>query len=155
MQLTEKEKTLLNELKHQEKTCVEKYEFYANSAKDPELATLFRTIKKEEEEHLNSINDTLNGNIPTIENKDSKVMSYKPNATYTNMTNSEDKKHDELLCTDSIANEKYVSSTYDNDLYHFTSHAIRKLLNHIQTEEQEHAEMIYRYKEANGMVATA
>ena len=62
-----------------------------------------------------------------------------------------DKKHDALLCSDSISSEKYVSSAYNNDLFSFASPKVRQILNHIQTEEQQHAEMIYRYKTANQM----
>ena len=44
-----------------------------------------------------------------------------------------------------------VSSAYNNDLFSFASPKVRQILNHIQTEEQQHAEMIYRYKTANQM----
>ena len=42
MILKEKERAALEDLQTQEKSCVEKYEKYANQAKDPELKSLFQ-----------------------------------------------------------------------------------------------------------------
>ena len=77
--------------------------------------------------------------------------NYHPKAAYHASSENADKKHDALLCSDSISSEKYVSSAYNNDLFSFASPKVRQILNHIQTEEQQHAEMIYRYKTANQM----
>ena len=49
MILKEKEKTVIQDLQTQEKSCVEKYGRYAEQAKDPELKNLFQTIQKEEQ----------------------------------------------------------------------------------------------------------
>jgi Mn-containing catalase len=62
-----------------------------------------------------------------------------------------EKEHDSFLCTDAIAMEKYVSSAYNFDLFQFGNSKLRKLLNDIETEEQNHAEMLYKYKKANMM----
>ena len=43
MILKEKERAALEDLQTQEKSCVEKYEKYANQARDPELKSLFQT----------------------------------------------------------------------------------------------------------------
>lgn len=51
MILKEKEKTVIQDLQTQEKSCVEKYGRYAEQAKDPELKNLFQTIQKEEQKH--------------------------------------------------------------------------------------------------------
>ena len=48
MQLTEQEKTVIKDLQTQEQTCIEKYRFYENSAKDPQLKNLFHRIGNEE-----------------------------------------------------------------------------------------------------------
>ncbi len=151
MKLSEKEATVIKDLQAQEKTCVEKYRFYENSAKDPELKDLFHKIGDEEQEHFDALGQLLKGDVPSV-SATSSVSGYSPSATYTSMDNSENKKHDQFLCTDSIATEKLVSSTYNTDLFQFAASNIRKLLNHIQTEEQNHAEVIYKYKTANGMV---
>lgn len=151
MQLTEQEKTVIKDLQTQEQSCIDKYRFYESSAKDPELKNLFHRIGDEEQEHFDSLADVLKGDVPKVEAARSGMEGYTPTATYSTSDNSEDKRHDQFLCTDCIATEKLVSGTYNNELFAFGASAVRRLLNHIQTEEQNHAEMIYKYKTANGM----
>ena len=55
MILKEKERTAIEDLQTQEKSCVEKYEKYANQARDPELKSLFQTLQKEEQKHYDSL----------------------------------------------------------------------------------------------------
>ncbi len=151
MQLTEQETNVIKDLQTQEKTCVEKYRFYENSAKDSRLKELFHRIGDEEQEHFDSLGQVLKGDVPKVTAATSGTEGYSPSVTYSAGDNSEDKKHDAFLCTDCIGTEKLVSSTYNEDLFKFAATNVRKLLNHIQTEEQNHAEMIYKYKTANGM----
>ena len=49
------------------------------------------------------------------------------------------------------ASEKLVSGTYNNEVFAFGDSSLRKLLADIQIEEQNHAEMLYKYKVANAM----
>ena len=149
MILTEQETMLLNDLKQQEKLCMDKYEFYSKEAKDTELKQLFDRIKDDEQQHHDTITKLLSGNTPDVGT--AQPPSYQPKASYNAADASEEKKHDALLCSDSIASEKYVSSAYNSDLFSFASPKVRSILNHIQTEEQQHAEMIYSYKTANAM----
>lgn len=149
--LSEKQKDLVTDMQTQEELCIQKYTFYMNSAKDPELKKLFGTIKKEEEQHYQSLGQLLQGICPSVNSKDSEAKNYQPSPTYGTLSESEDKAHDQYLCTDSITTEKYVSGVYNNDLFAFGENNIRTLLNDIQTEEQNHAEMIYKYKTANHM----
>ena len=46
---------------------------------------------------------------------------------------------------------KLVSGEYNTDVFVFGESGVRKLLADIQIEEQNHAEMLYKYKMANGM----
>ena len=62
-----------------------------------------------------------------------------------------DKKADCYLATDCIGTEKLVSGEYNSDVFVFGNSDIRKLLADIQIEEQNHAEMLWKYKTANGM----
>lgn len=50
-----------------------------------------------------------------------------------------------------LATEKLVSGEYNTDVFVFGESKIRKLLADIQIEEQNHAEMLFKYKMANGM----
>lgn len=153
MILTEKETSVLKDLQTQEKVCMEHYTLCANVAKDPALKDLFTQIAKDEQEHFQSLGKVINGDTPTMPSSPaaSKVDSYHPTAAYNASSNQTDMQHDALLCSDSIGNEKMVSGEYNTSLFKFGSGEIRKLLNRIQTEEQEHAEMIYKYKKQNGM----
>ena len=80
-----------------------------------------------------------------------KFLFTRSKATYDSMTNPEDKKNDNFLATDSIGSEKMVSGTYNTDVFAFGDSDVRKLLADIQVEEQNHAEMLYKYKTVNGM----
>jgi Mn-containing catalase len=67
------------------------------------------------------------------------------------MSSAEDKKTDCFLATDCIGTEKMVSGTYNSDVFVFGDSDVRKLLADIQVEEQNHAEMLWKYKTVNGM----
>ncbi len=151
MTLTEKQQSLIRDLQDQEQMCIQKYDKYAEQAKDPELKRLFGILRDEEQEHYDSLEQCLSGNCPDTPCKTSMSANYNPVATYTGSYNDADKTHDEFLCTDCISTEKYVSGEYNCDLFQFGDEKMRNLFNHIQTEEQNHAEMIYKYKVANNM----
>lgn len=151
MQLKEKEMTALKDLQSQEKTCVEKYRRYSEQARDPELRDLFQNLMSEEQKHFDSIGEALKGNIPACDCNDSDGKNYQPKATYSADDNSVDKQTDNFLATDCIATEKLVSGEYNTDVFVFSEPSVRKLLADIQIEEQNHAEMLYKYKTANAM----
>lgn len=152
MILTEKQKTVVQDLQSQEELCIQKYGNYGKQAKDQELKNLFNSLKEEEQEHYNSLSQLLTGTCPSVNSSTATGKDYNPTASYSGVAfNQEDKTCDQFLCTDCIATEKYVSSAYNNDLFQFAEPEVRKLLNHIQTEEQVHAEKIYKYKTVNNM----
>ena len=62
MTLTQKETTLLSDIKSQEQLCVEKYNKYSQMAYDPELKNLFSTLSQNEQKHLDTVTQILNGN---------------------------------------------------------------------------------------------
>lgn len=151
MVLKEKERKVIEDLQTQEKCCVEKYGRYAQQAKDPELKELFHTIQNQEQKHLDSLSQVLEGSVPQCDCNDCHGKEYEPKQTYKMMDDSEDKKNDEFLVTDCIGTEKLVSGEYNSNVFSFCGSAVRKLLADIQIEEQNHAEMLYKYKVANGM----
>ena len=69
----------------------------------------------------------------------------------TSVTKMLDHNNDAFLATDCIGTEKLVSGTYNDDVFAFGDSGVRKLLADIQIEEQNHAEMLYKYKTVNGM----
>lgn len=151
MILTEQETTTLKELQSQEKICMDHYNMCANSAKDEGLRDLFSQIAKDEQEHFRVLGKLMEGEVPKMPESHLDASNYHPAASYDNTSNQGDKQHDEILCSDSIGNEKLVSTDYNTGLFRFGSNEVRKVLNRIQTQEQEHAEMIYKYKQQNGM----
>lgn len=58
---------------------------------------------------------------------------------------------DKDLCTDMLMTEKYVSGAYNTAIFEFRDPQVRNILNHIQKEEQQHGEAIYKYMESKGM----
>ena len=56
-----------------------------------------------------------------------------------------------FLATDCIGTEKLVSGEYNTNVFAFGNTEVRKLLADIQVEEQNHAEMLSKYKMVNGM----
>ena len=92
MILKEKEKTVIQDLQTQEKSCVEKYGRYAEQAKDPELKNLFQTIQKEEQKHYDSLTQVLDGQVPQCDCNDSDGKDYEPKQTYKMMDDSEDRR---------------------------------------------------------------
>lgn len=67
LQLTPKEKTMLqDQLKHEE-VCIKKYEKYAAEAKDQELKQLFNSLAAHEKQHLTTIQQMLNGQAPNLQ----------------------------------------------------------------------------------------
>ena len=151
MILKEKERTTIEDLQTQEKSCIEKYGRYAQQAKDPELKNLFQTLQQKEREHYDSLDCVLRGEVPQCNCNDSDGRDYQPKATYTAMSSPEDKQQDSFLATDCIATEKLVSGEYNSEVFAFGDSGVRKLLADIQVEEQNHAEMLYKYKMANNM----
>jgi spore coat protein CotF len=156
MTLSQKETSFLQDLKSQEQVCVDKYNRYSANACDNQLKTLFSQIGKVEQGHLDTINQMLNGTIPSMSSGTSgsgnqQASSGTPAPTYANNTNNEAKQNDCFLCSDTLATEKYVSDVYNTSIFEFTNPAIRDTLNHIQKEEQQHGKQIYDYMASNGM----
>ncbi|NLM34703.1 MAG: spore coat protein [Clostridiales bacterium] len=154
--LTTKERYLLEDQKNHEALCIEKYNNYANLAQDPQLKTLFSNHAKIEQEHYNSIQQLLNGQVPSMGGQQGGATnqqmqpqtgnSFQPQANTTNFSTT-----DKDLCTDMLMTEKYVSGTYDTAIFEFKDTQVRDVLNHIQKEEQKHGEAIFKYMESKGM----
>ncbi len=151
MILTDKETTAIKDLQTQEQSCIEKYRRYSGEAKDTVLKELFQRLEQDEEQHYQSLGKVLNGAVPDCNCNDTAGRDYQPKATYTSLGETDDKKNDCFLATDCIGTEKMVSSEYNTNVFKFADAGLRKLLADIQIEEQNHAEMLYKYKTVNGM----
>lgn len=153
MQLTQKETSLLKDLKDQEQTCVEKYSKYSNDAHDQQLKNLFSQIGQIEQQHLNTINQIMSGTVSATQSGSGGNKQAQTNftPTYNAASSNANMQKDRYLCSDLLSTEKHVSSVYNTCIFEFKDTNIRNTLNHIQKEEQGHGEQIYNYMEKNGM----
>lgn len=143
IQLSQKERMLLEDQKHQEDVCVKKYRHYANETHDSELRQLFNKIASEEQQHSNTLDQILHGQAPNI----NQGQTQQP-ATFQNAAGN---ANDEIICSDLLATEKYASSTYDTTVFESTDPVVTQALQHIQQDEQRHGKELFNYMHSHGM----
>ncbi len=150
MNLTQKEITLLSDLKSQEQLCIEKYEKYSNAAHDAELKQLFTNLKANEQKHLDTLNQILSGTEVRMPSESPSATAAQLQCRMSSCT-PEEKKNDAYLCKDALSMEKHVSSVYNTGVFELSSPVLRDTLAHIQKEEQNHGEQLYNYLSCNNM----
>lgn len=149
MVLSQKERSLLEDLKGAEQLCIIKYTKYAEEACDPCLAELFNSIKTVEAGHLATVTRILAGDSVTAETP--KSATEEKFTCTPSVCSAEAKKNDAYLCRDALSMEKHVSSVYNTAVFEFTQPLLRDVLASIQKEEQNHGEKLYNYMAENGM----
>ena len=138
---------LLEDQKTHEQVCVDKYNNYASLAKDHQLKALFQDYAQKEQQHLDSINQMINGQIPAM----SQGSQSQNTAMTTSIPGIMADQSDAVLCHDMLMTEKYVSDAYNTAIFEFTDGNVRQVLNHIQKEEQQHGEGLFNYMKNHGM----
>lgn len=153
--LTQKEKGLLQDQKTHEETCVKKYNEYANRAQDPQLKQLFSSHAQYEQQHLDTINQIISGQVPAMNQNQQQQGQQGTQGQGTQsqqpMRTGKGSKSDGDLCNDILMTEKFVSGAYNSAIFEFRDPNIRQTLNHIQKEEQQHGESVYKYMESTGL----
>ncbi len=172
--LTQKERMLLEDQKSHEQVCIQKYQSYASQAQDPQLKQLFTSFAQAEQQHLSTVNQLLSGQVPNVQQKQQGQQGQQgqqqnqqgqqgqqqqqkqqgmqsATASAGATSQSAGSQKDAELCNDMLMTEKYVSSAYDTAIFEFADPSVRQVLNHIQKEEQEHGEGIFQYMHSNGM----
>lgn len=147
MTLTQKEQTLLKDMKDAEKLCIQKYKNASDSARDPQLKNLFSNLSQAEQQHLQIFEKMEQG---TVEQPHSGGSQPTFTATYGN-ENTSDKQNDAFLCSDLLTAEKHASHLYDTCVFEFSDENARKAINAIQAQEQNHGKSIYDYMKVNNM----
>ena len=71
LELSKKEKMLLEDQKSHEQLCIEKYGRYAKEAEDEQLQILCEKHEQHEKTHLDTINQILGGEIPQMNQQQS------------------------------------------------------------------------------------
>ena len=148
MQLSQKEKLLLEDAKSQEEICIVKYKNYAQQAQDPALKQMLNTLSTQEQHHYDTISQMLQGQQPTMGQEQQQGGQTQGQIGYQGaMGNAGDK----ILCSDLLATEKYVSGTYEKGVFEAVNPTVRQTLQHIQKEEQQHGEQLFNYMHSHGM----
>lgn len=147
MALTNKEKTLIEDNLNAEYLCIRKYEQYAAMASDQNLKQVFSDLANKEKQHATTLKNILSQNGV---NKENMFESYtSPQGDLSNMQSNLGITDAQLL-NDALSTEKHVSSSYNTAVLESVDANIRKQLQHIQQEEQEHAETLFRAMESRG-----
>ena len=154
IQLSQKERLLLEDQKSHEEICVKKYKSYAKQAQDPQLKDMFNSFAQKEQEHLDSVTQMLQGQVPDMNQQQSQSQGQQGGADMQPAEQQGGSQKDAALCNDMLMTEKYVSGTYDTAIFECKDTNMRKALNHIQKEEQEHGEGIFNYMSSHGMYQT-
>lgn len=146
IQLSQKETMYLEDGKIQEEICVQKYQKYAEQAQDMQLKHLFNQIATQEQQHLNTINQLLQGQQPNLTANQNQQQANQslPASTTTS-------QNDRNLCIDLLSTEKHVSSTYNTAVFESANPVVRQAFQHIQQEEQKHGEQLFNYMNSHGM----
>lgn len=153
--LTQKEKGLLQDQKTHEEICVKKYNYYANKTQDPQLKQLFSSHAQHEQQHLDTINQIISGQVPSMNQNQQQQGQQGTQGQGTQsqqpMRTGSGSKSDGDMCNDILMTEKFVSGAYDSAIFEFRDANIRQTLNHIQKEEQQHGESVFKYMESKGL----
>jgi spore coat protein CotF len=136
-------------------------------ATDPELKSIFQQNGQKEQEHYNTLDQLLKGQVPSMSQSSSQQsggqqsgsqqsssqmqMKSGGQQTFQSQGNTNYSNSDKDLCTDMLMTEKYVSGAYNTAIFEFRDPQVRSILNHIQKEEQQHGEAIFKYMEKKGM----
>lgn len=147
MALTNKEKTLLEDNLTEEYLCIRKYEQFSAMASDQQLKEVFTALANTEKEHANTLNNILSQNGVNNQNI---LQSYTaPTGDLSQVQNSLGTSDAQLL-NDALTTEKQVTSSYNTAVLESVDPNIRQQLQHIQQEEQGHAETLFNAMNSRG-----
>ncbi len=153
LNLSQKERLLLEDQKSHEDACVKKYTKYANEAEDPALKQMFLDHANQERQHFDTLNQILSGQLPSMPGGQGQ-QGQQNNNQYAGQAptgGASYSQKDAYFCEDLLMTEKYVSGVYNTTIFECRDTNIRQILNHIQKEEQHHGEDIFNYMQSKGM----
>lgn len=178
MQLTQKETMYLKDAKAKEELCIAKYTTYSQQVSCPQLSSLLNQIAQHERQHLQSIEQMMQGQIPAMGGSGGQQQgqgmmqggqgqqtsqgggsmgmssgggSQGQQSMQSSSSNSSGQSFtDQQICEDLMTTEKAVANLYNTATFEFTNPQMRQVLAHIQQEEQEHAYQLYNYMAQKG-----
>ncbi|WP_455539873.1 spore coat protein [Terrisporobacter sp.] len=160
--LTSKEKFLLEGEKYQHQLAIDKYNNYATQAQDIILKNLFSNLVKIEEKHLNIINEMLQGIVPKINNEtihpyyennyiNSNDYLNIGNITLSPIDNSPYVDGDKIICFDALTTEELLHSTSSASSLEFKNTELESTIKYIINEKSENIKYISDYMTKKGM----
>ena len=166
-QLTQKERSLLQDQKTHEEICIKKYKGYANLTQSQELRNLFNELAKEEQDHYDTLNRYLGtqGSMPQPSSKHQGGMMqahgfetadfHDPSHEWSTQdiqahSTQRASADDAAICQDMLMTEKYISGAYDTTVFESVNPELRKDLQKIQKDEQDHGKKIFDYMHKHG-----
>jgi len=147
IQLSQKERMLLEDGKKQEELCIQKYRGYANQVQDVQLKNLLTEIAQEEQHHYNMIDQMLQGNTPDMIHAGGATSSQNTSTLQGPSANTSA----QTLLEDLLSTEKYVSGFYDTAVFEAADPRVRQAIQHIQQDEQNHGEKLFNYMNSHSM----
>ena len=161
--LTSKEKFLLEGEKYQQQLAIDKYNDYALQAQDNTLKKLFSNLVRIEEKHLGMIDDMLQGKIPEV-NKENLHPYYENNSIISNdyinvgnitLTSMDDNNNyedgDKIICFDALTTEELLHSTSSASSLEVEKSEFHNALKYIIDEKSENLKYINDYMTKKGM----
>ncbi|MCQ1531731.1 spore coat protein [Lutispora saccharofermentans] len=147
MALSNKERLLIEDNLNAEYLCIRKYQQYAAMAQDQKLKQVFTDLAAKEQKHA----DTLKGMLAGSNINDQNIFGTynSPQGDFSNVSQNLGFTDAQLL-NDALSTEKHVSSSYNNAVLESADTNIRKQLQHIQKEEQDHAETLFSEMQSKG-----
>lgn len=151
VQLSQKERLLLEDMLRHEELCITKYGSYSQQAQDPQLKQLFSEYGSKEQQHYDTITQLLQGRQPSMSGGQQGGLAQTASVSQSPRQAGMANQHDRLLCADALTTEKFVSGAYDTVIFEAANPQVRQALQHIQKEEQQHGEGIFNYMAQHGM----
>ncbi|MGI5907059.1 MAG: spore coat protein [Christensenellales bacterium] len=167
IQLSQKERFLLEDLKNQEEICVAKYKYYSEQTQDTQLKQLLSSISTEEQHHYDMVNQMLQGQEPNMSHPQQPQQGQQQQSQQQQGQQQQGQQqqgqqqqggmfaqgsaNDKIRCNDLLSTEKYVSGAYDTTIFEAVNPTVRQALQHIQKDEQQHGEKVFQYMQSHGM----
>jgi len=169
MTLTQKERSLLQDLRNEEQLCSEKYRQYAAGASDGALKNIFQGFYGTELDHLNRLDGYLGTaaqsgaqNMQQNNSQQSNPYSsgrvdynsgspvsggFSSAASHPNQASA----GDDFFCSDCLTLEKHLSSLYDTCVFECTDQELRNTLGTMQKDVQQQGKQLWDYMSSHGM----
>ncbi|MDW7675171.1 MAG: spore coat protein [Bacillota bacterium] len=132
--LTQKEQRFLQEALKHEEVCIAKYGQYANQVKDPKIKQMFQQLQQKEQQHYQTISGLLGQNAAN--------QQMQAGGQQMNQNQGGGQISEQDILQDMLMTEKYVSDSYNMTVLDSLNQQMRQQMQHIQNEEQQHANQI-------------